>query len=70
MARDVQLLDTDKSGAQLAAVGGPDLLHGNGANDRLYGESDADTVKGDGGEDYAEGNHGRRAGGRRRTRTT
>lgn len=56
IARDVQLLDTEKRGAALLPVGGADLIAGNAGNDRLYGESDSDTLRGNDGEDYAEGN--------------
>ncbi|WP_350349538.1 hypothetical protein ABIQ69_06395 [Agromyces sp. G08B096] len=54
--REVQLLDTEKTGAALDAVSGGDLMHGNASNDRMFGEGGGDRVKGNGADDLVEGN--------------
>lgn len=56
VARTVTLLDTEKSGADLDAVSGPDYMLGNLDNDRMHGQGAGDRVLGNDDQDYIEGN--------------
>ncbi|HEY1105899.1 MAG TPA: hypothetical protein VGE78_07095, partial [Agromyces sp.] len=54
--REVTLLDTEKTGADLDDVSGGDLMAGNDANDRMFGEGGNDRAKGNADDDHVEGN--------------
>ncbi|MDQ3963550.1 MAG: hypothetical protein M3277_06520 [Actinomycetota bacterium] len=56
IARDVELLDTEKTGPALLPVSGDDTMFGNDERDRMYGEAGNDCEKGNNDEDYVEGN--------------
>lgn len=53
--REVTLLDTDKTGADLDAVSGGDFMLGNDENDRMFGEGGNDLVQGNAHDDLVEG---------------
>ncbi|WP_022890574.1 calcium-binding protein [Agromyces italicus] len=53
--REVTLLDTEKTGADLDEVSGGDYMRGNHENDRMFGEGGNDRVKGDADDDLVEG---------------
>lgn len=54
--REVTLLDTGKTGADLAEVSGGDFMAGNDENDRIFGEGGNDLAKGNADDDLVEGN--------------
>jgi Ca2+-binding RTX toxin-like protein len=58
VSRDVVLHDTEKTGAALDVVSGPDYIQGNDQNDRIQGEGGNDCTKGNAQQDYLEGNQG------------
>ncbi|MBM7831219.1 Ca2+-binding RTX toxin-like protein [Agromyces cerinus] len=53
--REVELLDTEKSGASLDTVSGGDYMLGNDENDRMFGEGGNDLVQGNAHDDLVEG---------------
>lgn len=55
-ARTVVLRDREKTGADLAAVSGNDVIVGNDGSDRAYGEGGQDCIKGNANDDFLEGN--------------
>ncbi|MEF3404432.1 calcium-binding protein [Agromyces sp. CCNWLW203] len=53
--REVSLLDTEKTGADLDTVSGGDFMVGNDENDRMFGEGGNDLVQGNAHDDLVEG---------------
>jgi Ca2+-binding RTX toxin-like protein len=54
--RVVTLLDREKTGVDLDAVGGDDWMQGNDGSDRMFGEGGSDLAQGNAADDLIEGN--------------